>query len=106
MGDFTLPSSPPVHGLAPSPVNFIKPGKRPLTSMTPLILIDDNDEVKAVIGASGGLQMITASAMVRDKLHAESSEFLENQLKLLKSQIYFQTPLHCKFHKLLTALEV
>ncbi|XP_022101076.1 gamma-glutamyltranspeptidase 1-like isoform X2 [Acanthaster planci] len=64
MGDFSLPSSSAVHGLQPSPANFIKPGKRPLTSMTPLVLVDKDDEVKAVIGASGGLQMITASAMM------------------------------------------
>ncbi|XP_038059139.1 glutathione hydrolase 1 proenzyme-like isoform X2 [Patiria miniata] len=64
MGDFTLPDESLVEGLSPSPVNSIQPGKRPLSSMSPLVLVDKDYEVKAVIGSSGGLEMITATAMM------------------------------------------
>ncbi|PKI45263.1 hypothetical protein CRG98_034343 [Punica granatum] len=42
----------------PAPANFIRPGKRSLTSMSPTIVLMDG-RLKAVIGASGG-GMITA----------------------------------------------
>ncbi|KAK6123447.1 hypothetical protein DH2020_042812 [Rehmannia glutinosa] len=51
MYDFSIPTSsePP-----PSPANFIQPFKRPLSSMTPTIILK-RTQIKAVIGAAGGL---------------------------------------------------
>lgn len=36
------------------PPNYIQPGKRPQSSMSPTIMLDQNGKVKMVIGASGG----------------------------------------------------
>ncbi|XP_068342113.1 glutathione hydrolase 1-like isoform X2 [Pyrus communis] len=62
MDDFSIPgnvsASPP-----PAPPNFIRPGKRPLSSMTPAIVLKD-DQLNAVVGASGGVFIIPATAEV------------------------------------------
>ncbi|XP_034220290.1 glutathione hydrolase 1-like isoform X2 [Prunus dulcis] len=62
MDDFSIPGNdstvPP-----PAPPNFIRPGKRPLSSMTPTIVLKD-EQLKAVVGASGGGMIIAATAQV------------------------------------------
>lgn len=39
MNDFSVPGEPTPGELPPSPANFIEPGKRPLSSMTPVIIL-------------------------------------------------------------------
>ena len=65
MADFDFPGDKPVDGISPSPVNFPKPGKRPLSSMCPTILTDKDGIVRLVIGASGGKRITTAVSLVR-----------------------------------------
>jgi gamma-glutamyltranspeptidase / glutathione hydrolase len=61
MDDFTTrPGEPNAFGLIQSPRNEVEPGKRPLSSMSPTILLRDG-RVFMVVGASGGPAIITAT---------------------------------------------
>jgi gamma-glutamyltranspeptidase/glutathione hydrolase len=64
MDDFTAhPGRPNAFGLMQSEANTIAPHKRPLSSMTPTILVQDGRAVFA-LGASGGPRIITATTQV------------------------------------------
>lgn len=63
MDDFSVPSRDDPHVLPATEPNYIEPGKRPQSSTTPTILVD-GDEVKMVVGASGGTKITTATAQV------------------------------------------
>ncbi len=61
MDDFTtIPGEANAFGLQQSDRNLPEPGKRPLSSMSPTILVDDG-RVVLVAGASGGPRIITAT---------------------------------------------
>jgi gamma-glutamyltranspeptidase/glutathione hydrolase len=61
MDDFTAnPGKPNAFGLIQSAANAVAPRKRPLSSMTPAILIKDGKATYAC-GASGGPRIITAT---------------------------------------------
>ncbi|XP_023218594.1 glutathione hydrolase 1 proenzyme-like isoform X2 [Centruroides sculpturatus] len=48
--------------------NRIKPGRRPMSSMSPTIILDDKGEVWLVIGGNGGSLIITGIALVTMQL--------------------------------------
>ncbi len=59
MDDFTSkPGSPNMFGLVQGKANAIAPGKRPLSSMTPTILLKDGKPV-LILGTPGGARIIT-----------------------------------------------
>uniref|UniRef100_A0ACD5TSV9 Uncharacterized protein n=1 Tax=Avena sativa TaxID=4498 RepID=A0ACD5TSV9_AVESA len=62
MDDFSVPQQTPDH-LPPAPANFIAPGKRPLSSMTPTIILKDG-QLAGVLGGSGGTNIIAAVTQV------------------------------------------
>ncbi|VDM64521.1 unnamed protein product [Angiostrongylus costaricensis] len=79
MDDFSTPGTPNAFGFAPSPSNFIAPGKRPMSSMSPMIIYNKNEDTKyekvlaakigelqvvMAVGASGGSYIISATAQV------------------------------------------
>ncbi|XP_035689951.1 glutathione hydrolase 1 proenzyme-like [Branchiostoma floridae] len=61
MRDFSFPDMT-VHHIPPCPANFIEPGKRPKSSMTPFIVLNSTGDVRLVLGAAGGVRCETASA--------------------------------------------
>ena len=59
MNDFSIPSAAS-DGLLPAPGNFIAPGKSPMSSMNPTIVVDKKGEVAMVIGGAGGVLIMTS----------------------------------------------
>ncbi|MFQ5653904.1 MAG: gamma-glutamyltransferase [Planctomycetota bacterium] len=60
MDDFTAePGKPNLYGLIQGEANAVAPGKRPLSSMTPTIVLDGDGRVEAVLGTPGGPTIIT-----------------------------------------------
>ena len=64
MDDFSFPNIVNNYGVSPSPNNFPKPKKRPLSSSTPAIITDSEGKVRLVIGASSGTKIITSAVLV------------------------------------------
>lgn len=64
MDDFSVPCKNYSANIPPpAPSNFIRPGKRPLSSMTPSIVLQGG-RLRAVVGASGGAYIIAGTTEV------------------------------------------
>lgn len=64
MDDFALPDRTNVYGVPPSPANYIHPGKIPMSSMCPAILVNADGDVELAIGAAGGTKITTSVAYI------------------------------------------
>lgn len=62
MDDFSIPGQKNIYGIPPSEVNYIKPGKRPMSSMAPSIVVNADGKVSLVVGSAGGSRITTAIA--------------------------------------------
>ncbi|ORZ25601.1 gamma-glutamyltransferase [Absidia repens] len=65
MDDFSIPGIPNDFGLYPAVYNYVEPGKRPLSSITPTIVESDGN-FDLALGGSGGSQIITATLNVSE----------------------------------------
>ncbi|KAK8948322.1 Gamma-glutamyltranspeptidase 1 [Platanthera guangdongensis] len=63
MDDFSIPMNATANTPPSAPANFTRPFKRPLSSMSPTIIVKDG-QLKAVVGASGGIMIIAATVEV------------------------------------------
>ncbi|MFL9901456.1 gamma-glutamyltransferase [Paraburkholderia fungorum] len=69
MDDFvTKPSAASPQGATADDLNTVAPGRRPLSSMTPTILLKDN-QVSLVIGTPGGSRILTSIFQVMTDLY-------------------------------------
>ncbi|KAM0282978.1 hypothetical protein ACHAQH_002789 [Verticillium albo-atrum] len=64
MNDFSIPGVRNAFGFEPSPANFIRPGKRSLSSITPVIVEGPEGGLHAVVGAAGGSRIVSSTAQV------------------------------------------
>lgn len=62
MDDFSTPGLQNVYGIPPSEKNYIAPGKRPMSSMAPTIIVNPDGHVSMVVGSAGGSKITTAIA--------------------------------------------
>lgn len=65
MDSFSAPGHVSFYKFPASPANFIEPGKRPMSSMSPTIFTDENDNFILGVGAAGGSKITQASSYVR-----------------------------------------
>jgi len=64
MDDFSSPGIVNHYGVPPQVNNFIKPGKRPISSTTPSVFIDGNGNARLAIGTAGGTKITTSTSLV------------------------------------------
>jgi gamma-glutamyltranspeptidase len=87
MDDFSNGKSVNSFGLFQSGNNRPQSGKRPLSSMSPSIMLDAQSNVLMAIGASGGPRIITATAQVILNTLGKGSELLD---AVVSSRIHSQ----------------
>lgn len=63
MNDFSIPGVTNSFGFLPSPANFVRPGKRPLSSISPIIAETPDGRLLFAVGAAGGSRIITSSLL-------------------------------------------
>ncbi|EGR44749.1 Gamma-glutamyltranspeptidase-like protein [Trichoderma reesei QM6a] len=67
MNDFSIPGLSNSFGYIPSPANYIRPGKRPLSSISPIIAETPDGKLYLALGSAGGSRIITAN--IQNTIH-------------------------------------
>lgn len=90
MDDFSSPNTTNYFNLAPFETNYIEPGKRPLSSMSPFVLADrQSGATRLVGGASGGPVIITSSVQIILNVIARGMSLLDAFVEpRIHSQLY------------------
>lgn len=65
MDSFSAPGHVSFYKFLSSPSNLIQPGKRPMSSMCPTIITDENGDFYFGVGAAGGSKIPQTTAYVR-----------------------------------------
>jgi gamma-glutamyltranspeptidase/glutathione hydrolase len=109
MDDFAaVPGQPNAFGLMQSAANAIAPRKKPLSSMTPTIVVKDGKAAFA-LGASGGPRIITATTQVllnlvhRQQTPAQAVEAPRLHHQWLPDVLYLEPRLHSQWNEPLAA---
>ena len=98
MDDFSTPGTINVYGVPASPSNFIVPGKMPMSSMCPTLVLDGDGHVRLATGAAGGTRITTHTAFVRahdcliihitlHQLHAPVQSSNENAISFIIERV-------------------
>ncbi|KAF7896558.1 hypothetical protein EAF00_006572 [Botryotinia globosa] len=61
MDDFSIPGVPNYFGFVPSPMNYVRPGARPMSSISPIHISHPNGSHFLSIGAAGGSRIPTST---------------------------------------------
>ncbi|KAL4938719.1 hypothetical protein BDV06DRAFT_214883 [Aspergillus oleicola] len=96
MDDFSIPGSSNSFGYIPSESNYIRPGKRPLSSCTPAIVTHPNGTTFFLSGSAGGSRIITAT--VQNIIHAVDERLSAKEIlarprlhdQLIPNQVAFE----------------
>jgi gamma-glutamyltranspeptidase/glutathione hydrolase len=111
MDDFSAkPGVPNMFGVVGGDANAIAPGKRPLSSMTPTILLKDG-KVAMVIGTPGGSRIFTSVFQVLADVYdfdlslADAQKQLRFHHQLLPENVIFSEPYEPISPELAAALE-
>jgi gamma-glutamyltranspeptidase/glutathione hydrolase len=67
MNDFSIPGVSDAFGYAPNPANFVRPGKRPLSSISPIIAETTDGKLFFAVGAAGGSRI--TSSTIQNVIH-------------------------------------
>ncbi|RJE27294.1 gamma-glutamyltranspeptidase [Aspergillus sclerotialis] len=98
MDDFSIPGSSNSFGYIPSKANYIRPGKRPLSSITPTIVTRPDGKLYLVVGAAGGSRILTATIQnvinVVDQKMTAAEALAQPRLhdQLVPNQVSFEYP--------------
>jgi len=96
MNDFSIPGTTNAFGYVPSPSNYIRPGKRPLSSISQVIVEFANGTLYFVVGAAGGSRIITSTVQnvinVLDKNLTAPEALAQPRLhdQLIPNQVSFE----------------
>lgn len=97
MDDFSTPNTINEFGIPASPANFIRPGKKPLSSMVPSVVLNEDGSIRLVIGAAGGSKITTSVAYVMLQ-HLYLNHTLDVAMK--RKRLHHQlAPMHIQYEE-------